>query len=113
MDTQEIREKVKEIIADVAGIDPQGVGDEAHFFEDLDLDSLALLEMGVDVDYAFKLGAPDEELKELRTVPQTVALVETYLARKTGTSRTPVGEPGLAPQGDSSLAQQGDSGQVA
>ncbi len=87
MNTQEIRDKVKEIIADVAGIDPGEIGDDAHFFNDLDLDSLALLEMGVDVDYAFKLGAPDEELKELRTLPDAVALVESYLARKAGESR--------------------------
>jgi acyl carrier protein len=81
MNTDEIRGKVKEIIADVAGIDAGEIADEAHFFEDLDLDSLALLEMGVDVDYAFKLGVPDEDLKELRTVPQCVALVETWLAK--------------------------------
>lgn len=81
MNTDEIRSKVKEIIADVAGIDAGEIADGAHFFEDLDLDSLALLEMGVDVDYAFKLGVPDEKLKELRTVPQCVALVEDYLAR--------------------------------
>lgn len=81
MNAEEIRGRVKEIIADVAGIDAGEIADEAHFLEDLDLDSLALLEMGVDVDYAFKLGVPDEELKELRTVPQCVALVETWLAR--------------------------------
>ena len=105
MQRQEIRTKVKEIIADVAGIDPESIGDEAHFFEDLDLDSLALLEMGVDVDYAFKLGAPDEELKELRTLPQAIELVETYLARK--------GDATLAARMDAGRASQGDSSQVA
>ena len=87
MTTQEIRVKVKEIIADVAGIEAGEIADEARFVEDLDLDSLAMLEMGVDVDYAFKLGVPDEELRELRSVPQTVALVEDYLTRKTAESQ--------------------------
>lgn len=75
MNPEEIRSKVKEIIADVADLDPAEIADDARFVEDLDLDSLAMLEMGVDVDYAFKLGVGDERLKELRSVGDTVALV--------------------------------------
>ena len=75
MNTEEIRLKVKEIIADVADLEVDDIADDARFVEDLDLDSLAMLEMGVDVDYAFKLGVGDERLKELRSVTDTVALV--------------------------------------
>ena len=79
MSTEEIRSQIKEIIANVAGLDAAAIADEARFLEDLDLDSLALLEIGVDVDYAFKLGVPDEELRQLRSIPETVALVEQHL----------------------------------
>ena len=75
MNTEEIRLKVKEIIADVADLEVDDIADDARFVEDLDLDSLAMLEMGVDVDYAFKLGVGDERLKELRSVTDTVGLV--------------------------------------
>ena len=40
MDSQEIRSKVKEIIANVVGIDPGDIADDASFIEDLQLDSL-------------------------------------------------------------------------
>ena len=75
MDVVEVRAKVKEIIASVTDIDPAEIGDNASFVEDLQLDSLSLLEIGVDVDYEFKLGVPEERLGELRTVQDSVDLV--------------------------------------
>ena len=77
MKVEEVRAKIKEIIANVTNIDPEDIGDEASFVEDLQLDSLSLLEIGVDVDYEFKLGVPEERLQELRTVKDSVDLVMT------------------------------------
>jgi len=84
MDAVEIRAKIKEIIANVASLNPNEIGDQASFVDDLQLDSLSLLEIGVDVDYEFKLGVPEERLQELRTVQDTVDLVVTTLAEKVG-----------------------------
>ncbi|HEX9735746.1 MAG TPA: acyl carrier protein [Thermoanaerobaculia bacterium] len=84
MDAVEIRAKIKEIIANVASLDPRDIGDTASFVDDLQLDSLSLLEIGVDVDYEFKLGVPEERLQELRTVQDTVELVVNTLAAKAG-----------------------------
>ncbi len=82
MDVVGIRAKIKEIIGNVTGLDPTEIGDSAAFVEDLNLDSLSLLEIGVDVDYEFKLGVPEERLGELRTVQDSVDLVlETLDAR--------------------------------
>ena len=75
MHAEEIRSKIKEIIANVTNIDPHEISDNASFVEDLELDSLSLLEIGVDVDYEFKLGVPEERLQELRTLQDTVDLV--------------------------------------
>ncbi len=83
MDVVEVRAKVKEIIANVTDIDPSEIGDTASFIEDLQLDSLSLLEIGVDVDYEFKLGVPEERLQELRTVQDSVDLVMECLSAKT------------------------------
>ncbi len=44
------------------------------------MDSLSLLEIGVDVDLAFKLELPDERYKEIESLPQMVALVQGRLA---------------------------------
>lgn len=79
MDVGEIRTKIKEIIASVTGVGAAQIRDAATF-EELQLDSLSLLEIGVDVDYAFQLGVPEERLGELRGVDDTVALVVECLA---------------------------------
>ena len=55
--------------------DAEAIADDATFLEDLGLDSLSLLEIGVDVDYEFQLGVPEERLYALRSIPETVALV--------------------------------------
>ena len=82
MEVQEIRERIKQIIADVANLDAGEIGDQANFIEELELDSLSLLEIGVDIDYQFKLGVSDERLKELRTVEDAVELVQQVRAGK-------------------------------
>lgn len=82
MDVAEVRAKIKKIIANVTNLDPAQIADDASFIEDLSLDSLSLLEIGVDVDYEFKLGVPEERLQQLRTVQDSVNLVlETLAAR--------------------------------
>lgn len=75
MEAAAIRQKIKEIIANVTSIDPGEIGDSDAFVDDLDLDSLSLLEIGVDIDYEFKLNLPEERMRELRTVEDAVRLV--------------------------------------
>jgi acyl carrier protein len=80
----EIRTKIKEVIANVADLDAAEIGDHADLRQDLNLDSLSLLEIGVDVDYAFQLGIEDLEdrLANLRTLDEVVALVEKLRAER-------------------------------
>lgn len=80
MEREQIRAKVKGIIANVAGLDPNNVGDHATLGDDLGLDSLSRLEIGVDVDYAFKLKLPDERYKTIDGIDAMVDLVARRLA---------------------------------
>ncbi len=82
MDAAEIRAKVKKIIFQVTNLAPEKIGDGQSFREDLGLDSLSLMEVGVDVDYEFQLGLPDEAMRGLDSVDATVALVEQRLEEK-------------------------------
>lgn len=75
MDKVEVRSKVKEIISNITGIPVASIADDASYRDDLDLDSLSLMEVGVDVDYAFQLGLPEEDMQKLQTVEDTVELV--------------------------------------
>lgn len=82
MNADEIRAKVKEVVTNITNIDPEDIADDASYVEDLGLDSLSLMEIGVDVDYAFKLGVPEERMQGLRTVQETVDLVLACLAER-------------------------------
>ena len=75
MNALEVRNRIKQIIGSIAGIDPQRIGDEATLRGELSLDSLSLLEISVDVDLAFQLNLPDESYKEIDSVPAMVELV--------------------------------------
>ena len=82
MDVAVIRAKIKELISKVTEIDVEEIPDSASFIEDLQLDSLSLLEIGVEVDFEFKLGVPEERLAELATVQDSVDLVLEAMAAK-------------------------------
>jgi len=72
---EEIRTKIKQIISNVTNVPVEEIGDRASYRDDLDLDSLSLLEIGVDVDYEFRLGIPEEQLQDIETVQDAVDLV--------------------------------------
>ena len=76
---EEIRNRIKQIIANVAGLNPSRITDDATLRDELKLDSLSLLEIGVDVDLAFKLELPDERYKEIDSLPGMVSLVQQRL----------------------------------
>jgi acyl carrier protein len=80
MQGNEIRSKLKGIIGHVAGLAAEKIGDHATLRDDLNLDSLSLLEIGVDVDYSFKLGLPDERYRGIESLDELVLLVESRLA---------------------------------
>ncbi|HYU35573.1 MAG TPA: phosphopantetheine-binding protein [Thermoanaerobaculia bacterium] len=84
MSNVEILDKIKQIIGNIAGLDPKRIGDADSLRDDLKLDSLSLLEIGVDVDLAFKLNLPDERYKEVQSLPQMVDLVEQRLGELSG-----------------------------
>jgi acyl carrier protein len=81
-DVVEIRDRIKQIISNVAGLDSRKIDDEARLRDELKLDSLSLLEIGVDVDLAFKLELPDERYKEIDSIPDMVALVQGRLQER-------------------------------
>jgi len=80
MNIDEIRASVKNSIARITSIDPAEISDSASYKDDLQLDSLTILEIAVDAEYQFQIEIPDEELSEIRTVEDTVKIVQQYLS---------------------------------
>jgi acyl carrier protein len=80
----EVCSRIKSIIGSVAGIDPQRIDDSAGLRSELNLDSLSLLEISVDVDLAFGLNLPDEAYRTIESLPGMVELVQRRRAELAG-----------------------------
>ncbi len=74
--TEEIRAKLAEIVNQVAGVSADDVQLDKSFTDDLDVDSLSMVEIIVAVEDEFDVEVPDEEAKNLRTVGDAVAYIE-------------------------------------
>jgi len=75
MDREQIRQVVKNLIAKVTDLPPEKIADNASFRDDLELDSLAMIEIGVHVDHAYKLRLTEDEMSSLATVDDAVNMV--------------------------------------
>ena len=69
-------EDIKAVIVEVLGVDPKKVTPEARFREDLEADSLDLVELIMAFEDQFEEEIPDEDAQELTTVGKAVAYVE-------------------------------------
>lgn len=74
--TEEIRTKLADIVNQVAGVSTEDVQLDKSFTDDLDVDSLSMVEIIVAVEDEFDVEVPDEEAKNLRTVGDAVAYIE-------------------------------------
>jgi len=79
MSTDEIRTNVKKSIAKITSISFDEIPDHASYKDDLQLDSLTILEIAVDAEYQFQVKLSDDDLGEIRTVDDTVRMVQQYL----------------------------------
>ena len=71
-DIAEIQTGLAEIVEEVAGIDTADVSTEKSFVDDLDIDSLSMVEIAVQAEDKFGVKIPDDQLAELKTVGDAV-----------------------------------------
>jgi acyl carrier protein len=67
-----IFEKVKDLIVDNLGVNPEAVTLEASFVEDLGADSLDVVEFIMALEQEFELEIPDEDAEQIKTVGNAV-----------------------------------------
>jgi len=72
---QEILAGLAEIIDEVAGVPADEVTPEKNFVDDLDIDSLSMVEIAVAAQDKFGVEIPDEQLKDLKTVQDVINFV--------------------------------------
>jgi acyl carrier protein len=75
MESSTIAATVKDIVGKVTGISPDTITDSATFVDDLGLDSLAILEIVVEVENTFKIRADEEELQSIRSIGDGIAFI--------------------------------------
>jgi acyl carrier protein len=77
---QEIEARVKEIVVDVLGVPAERVVPEASFRDDLDADSLDLVELIMQFEEKFGGEISDEDAQKIETVGQAVSYIQAHMS---------------------------------
>jgi acyl carrier protein len=76
MTQAEILSGLGEIIDEIAGVPADEVTPDKTFVDDLDIDSLSMVEIAVAAQDKFGVEIPDDQLKDLKTVQDVINYVE-------------------------------------
>ena len=79
MDRAEVSSRLTDVLVSELGLDADKISDGAHFEEDLDVDSLGVVELLMALEDEFDVKIPDEEAESIVTVGQAVDLVAKKL----------------------------------
>jgi acyl carrier protein len=79
METNEVFEKVKGLFVEDLGIDESKVTMDAKLEEDLEIDSLGIVEVVMAFEDQFDIEIDDEELADVSTVGQAVNLLHSKI----------------------------------
>lgn len=82
MTTEEILAGLAAVLTEVAGVDKEDVQVDKSFSDDLDVDSLSMVEVAMASETRFGVKIPDEELANLKTVGDAVSYIEKAQANK-------------------------------
>ena len=75
MDTAIDREELRHLVADVLDVEVEDVTDEAHFVQDLEVDSLMALEVMVVLERKYSVKLDESELKQVTSLDKAHALL--------------------------------------
>lgn len=74
--TEEIRSGLADIVNEVAGVPAADVQLDKSFVDDLDVDSLSMVEVVVAAEEKFNVSIPDDDVRSLKTVGDAVLFIE-------------------------------------
>ncbi|WP_291954192.1 acyl carrier protein [Mahella sp.] len=73
-------EKIRDVIVDQLGVEPDEVKLESSFIDDLGADSLDIVELIMALEEEFDMEIPDEEAEKLTTVNDVVEYIKSHQA---------------------------------
>ncbi len=85
MAEKSIEEKVKDIIVEQLGVNPEQVTPQASFIEDLGADSLDIVELVMAFEEEFSVEVPDEDAEKLQTVGDVIKYIEDKSSKQEST----------------------------
>ena len=75
---EEINERVKSVLSEQLGVDEGEITNDASFQDDLDADSLDLVELIMELEDSFDIKISDEDAQKIQTVGQAVEYVTAH-----------------------------------
>jgi acyl carrier protein len=76
--SEDIAQKVKEIVAERMGVEMDQITDETHFINDLNADSLDIAELVIDLEENFNIKISDEDAQQLETVGKAISYLKEH-----------------------------------
>jgi acyl carrier protein len=73
-----VEERVRKIIVEQLEVAPDKVKPEASFADDLKADSLAVVELVLALEEAFKIEIPDEDTEKIKTVGDVINYINAH-----------------------------------
>jgi acyl carrier protein len=80
--SQELEEKVISIVSEQMAINKAEITRETSFINDLNADSLDIVELVMEFEDNFQMSIPDEEAEKIKTVGQAIDYIESNAAGK-------------------------------
>lgn len=78
MSEEEIFNKIKDMIADDFDVDKDKITENTNFMDDLDADSIDLVEFILQLEDEFGAEIPDDEAEKIKTIGDAVSYIKAH-----------------------------------
>lgn len=76
--SEEIFNKIKDMIADNFDVDKDKITEDTNFMDDLDADSIDLVEFILQLEDEFGAEIPDDEAEKIKTIGDAVSYIKAH-----------------------------------
>ncbi|CAM4261931.1 acyl carrier protein [Erysipelothrix inopinata] len=71
-----MKDKIKEIVSEILDVEVENIADDALILDDLGADSIAVMEIVMELEGEYDVEVPTEDILNLKTVNEIVAYIE-------------------------------------